>query len=63
MSPARPQATDLLVEVADLGRFATENADQKRMEAPGPDAAGAILTADRYASIEVHDWRFGGRPS
>ncbi len=33
------------------------------MEAPGPDAAGAILTADRYASIEVHDWRFGGRPS
>jgi uncharacterized protein len=33
------------------------------MQAPGPDAARAILTADRYASIEVHHWRFGGRPS
>ena len=33
------------------------------MEAPGPAAARAILTADRYASIEVHHWRFGGRPS
>jgi hypothetical protein len=33
------------------------------IEAPDPDTARAILTADRYASIEVHDWRFGGRPS
>ena len=30
---------------------------------PGPDAARAVLTADRYAGIEVHDWQFGGRPS
>jgi len=28
-----------------------------------PDAARAILTPDRYAAIEVHRWRFGGRPS
>jgi len=28
-----------------------------------PDAARAILTADRYAAIEVHSWQFGGRPS
>jgi len=28
-----------------------------------PDAARAILTADRYATIEVHRWQFGGRPS
>lgn len=25
------------------------------------DAARAILTADRYADIEVHNWQFGGR--
>jgi hypothetical protein len=29
--------------------------------APYPDAARAILTADRYADIEVHPWQFGGR--
>jgi uncharacterized protein len=33
------------------------------VRAPGPDKARAILTPDRYASIEVHDWAFGGRPS
>jgi uncharacterized protein YciI len=27
-----------------------------------PDVAGAILTTDRYADIEVHSWQFGGRP-
>ncbi|MGH3172048.1 MAG: YciI family protein, partial [Trebonia sp.] len=32
------------------------------LRAPGPDSARAILTADRYADIEVHDWYFGGRP-
>ncbi|KJS51692.1 hypothetical protein VM98_35760, partial [Streptomyces rubellomurinus subsp. indigoferus] len=31
--------------------------------APGPAAARALLTADRYASIEVHPWHPGGRPS
>jgi uncharacterized protein len=30
---------------------------------PDPDAARAILTPDRYAAIEVHNWQFGGRPS
>jgi uncharacterized protein YciI len=33
------------------------------IQAPGPDAARAILTPDRYADIEVHNWQFGGRPS
>ncbi|MGO8960084.1 MAG: YciI family protein [Streptosporangiaceae bacterium] len=28
-----------------------------------PDAARAILTPDRYADIEVHNWQFGGRRS
>ncbi|MEV0125158.1 YciI family protein [Streptomyces sp. NPDC050703] len=26
-----------------------------------PDTARTVLTADRYAVIEVHDWEFGGR--
>ncbi|GII52110.1 hypothetical protein Pth03_04990 [Planotetraspora thailandica] len=33
------------------------------VRAADPDAARAILTPDRYADIEVHDWQFGGRPS
>jgi uncharacterized protein len=32
------------------------------VRATGPDAARTILTPDRYASIEVHNWQFGGRP-
>lgn len=32
------------------------------IRAPDPDAARAVLTSDRYADVEVHDWRFGGRP-
>jgi uncharacterized protein len=32
------------------------------VRAPVPDRARAILTPDRYAAIEVHDWAFGGRP-
>lgn len=31
------------------------------LTAPGPDAARAVLTVDRYADIEVHHWEFGGR--
>jgi uncharacterized protein YciI len=31
------------------------------LRAPGPDEARAVLTADRYADIEVHNWQFGGR--
>ncbi|MEU1790198.1 YciI family protein [Streptomyces sparsogenes] len=31
------------------------------VRAPSPDAARALLTPDRYAAIEVHNWRFGGR--
>ncbi|MBX6752420.1 MAG: hypothetical protein IRY85_22620 [Micromonosporaceae bacterium] len=33
------------------------------VEAPDPDKARAVLTQDRYSDIEVHNWRFGGRPS
>lgn len=31
------------------------------LRASGPDTARAVLTQDRYADIEVHDWQFGGR--
>jgi uncharacterized protein len=32
------------------------------VRAPDPDTArAAILTPDRYADIEVHNWEFGGR--
>jgi hypothetical protein len=31
------------------------------VRARDPDAARAILTAARYADIEVHSWQFGGR--
>jgi len=33
------------------------------LRAPGPDAARAVLTAGRYAVIDVHRWQFGGRAS
>ncbi|MBW5420082.1 hypothetical protein GKQ77_00590 [Streptomyces sp. BG9H] len=31
------------------------------LRAPDPDTARAVLTTDRYADIEVHNWEFGGR--
>jgi uncharacterized protein YciI len=31
------------------------------VQAPDQDAARAMLTPDRYAGIEVHNWQFGGR--
>ncbi|MER5779547.1 YciI family protein [Streptomyces sp. NPDC002039] len=33
------------------------------LRAPDPQTARAVLTPDRYAAIEVHDWQFGGRPA
>ncbi|GAA0390765.1 YciI family protein [Microbispora corallina] len=33
------------------------------LRARDADAARAILTQDRYADIEVHNWAFGGRPA
>ncbi len=32
------------------------------LEAPDADQARSILSGDRYTGIEVHPWRFGGRP-
>jgi uncharacterized protein YciI len=33
------------------------------LEAPDADSAREVLSADCYAGIEVHQWRFGGRPN
>ncbi|MGD1218452.1 YciI family protein [Streptomyces krungchingensis] len=33
------------------------------VRAPDPGTARAVLTPDRYADIEVHNWVFGGRPT
>jgi len=33
------------------------------LRAPDPQTAQAVLTRDRYADIEVHNWQFGGRPT
>jgi uncharacterized protein YciI len=33
------------------------------VQAPDPDQARSLLTVDRYAAVEVHNWAFGGRPS
>ncbi|MEV5988584.1 YciI family protein [Streptomyces sp. NPDC052051] len=31
------------------------------VRAPDPDRARAVLTVDRYAAVEVHNWQPGGR--
>ncbi|WP_328502176.1 YciI family protein [Streptomyces sp. NBC_00457] len=31
------------------------------LRASDPATARAVLTAERYAAVEVHDWEFGGR--
>ena len=33
-----------------------------RRHDPDPTAARTVLTAERYAEIDVHRWDFGGRP-
>lgn len=33
------------------------------VRAPDLDTARAVLTADAYADVEIHNWQFGGRPS
>jgi uncharacterized protein len=67
------QATDLTVQAGrdDLiayGPLLSDNAatwlgTAALVQAPDTNTARAILTPDRYADIEVHNWQFGGRPS
>jgi hypothetical protein len=32
------------------------------LQAPDSSTAREVLDPDRYAGVEVHHWRFGGRP-
>ncbi|HEY1619135.1 MAG TPA: YciI family protein [Streptosporangiaceae bacterium] len=58
-----PQAQDDLIAygplLADDG--STWLGTAALVRGPDPDAARASLTPDQYASIEVHNWQFGGR--
>ncbi len=64
-------AADLTVPSGDLIAYGPLLADDGErwlgtaalVRAASPAAARQILTADRYADIEVHDWQFGGRPA
>jgi len=58
----RPAGHDLIAHgslVSDDG--ATWLGTAALTRAPGPDAARALLTQDRYAAVEVRSWQFGGR--
>jgi hypothetical protein len=52
----RPRAGTRPLAVAWLGTAVLVRASDQ-------DKARAVLTPDRYADIEVHDWAFGGRSS
>jgi uncharacterized protein len=62
---AMPPDRDELIAYGPLlsGDGATWLGTAVLARARDPDAARAILTPDRYAVIEVHNWQFGGRPS
>jgi len=64
------QATDLAVptdrDAIAYGPLLSDNGTgwlgtAALVRAPAPDTARAVLTSDRYADIEVHNWEFGGR--
>jgi uncharacterized protein len=67
------QSADLAVppgkdELIAYGPLLSDNGDTwlgtaALIRAPDPDTARGVLTADRYADIEVHNWQFGGRPA
>lgn len=60
---ALPSAADELIAfgplLSDNGRAWLGTAMLVR--ASDADVAHTVVTADRYASIEVHNWQFGGR--
>jgi hypothetical protein len=68
---ARAQAADLELprdrdEVIAYGPLLSDDGDTwlgtaALVRAPDAGAARAVLTADRYAVVEVHNWQFGGR--
>jgi len=57
-----PEADDLIAYGPLLSDDATAWLGTAALvRAPDPDRARGVLTADRYAMVEVHEWEFGGR--
>ncbi|MDH6144108.1 MULTISPECIES: YciI family protein [Kitasatospora] len=57
-----PDTTDLIAYgplLSDDG--ASRLGTAALVRAADPDAARAVLSPDRYADVEVHNWEFGGR--
>ncbi|MEU0298307.1 YciI family protein [Streptomyces sp. NPDC006175] len=67
------QAVDLAVpsgrdELIAYGPLLSDDGDTwlgtaALVRAPDPDTARGVLTPERYAGVEVHNWQFGGRDS
>ena len=62
---AVPRASDELIAYGPLlsDDGATWLGTGALVRAPDPESARAVLTPDRYAGVEVHNWQFGGRPA
>jgi uncharacterized protein YciI len=60
---ARPADTDSLIAYGPLLGDDGETwlGTAALLRAADREAARAVLTADRYAGVEVHPWQFGGR--
>ncbi|MBF5031675.1 hypothetical protein IRY44_18175 [Micromonospora sp. ANENR4] len=63
--PVLPQRQDELIAYGPLlsDDGVTWVGTAALVRATGPDEARAVLAADRYAEVEVHNWVFGGRPA
>ncbi|GAA3548853.1 YciI family protein [Nonomuraea rosea] len=61
--PAVPAERDELIAYGPLlsDDGATWLGTAALVRAPDPETARAVLSPDRYADVEVHDWEFGGR--
>jgi uncharacterized protein len=63
--PAVPSGRDELIAYGPLmsDDGATWLGTAALIRARDPDTARGVLTLGGYADVEVHNWRFGGRPS
>ncbi|MFF0656154.1 YciI family protein [Micromonospora tulbaghiae] len=63
--PVLPQPQDDLIAYGPLlsDDCGTWVGTAALVRAIGPDEAHAVLAANRYAEVEVHNWVFGGRPA
>lgn len=71
LSTGRPIDLDVAADRDDLVAYGPLLSDDGAgwlgtaalVRAPDPATARGVLTPNRYADVEVHSWRFGGRPS